>query len=207
MNITPEFMTSRQFKKFKKELGHPAATEMYVNLCCQLEGITRKPKADNGCLGTTDPEEIAFMCNAEQYEDLDDKKLTDALLVSSLMIEESGDYRVISWEENNANLLKNRKNGRKGGRPSSKDSSDVSGVLADDSNALVKAERNDKGTLNSNDKGNLNSNLTELEHNQTKTEQNETITERNVTGGLTQTEPSVNPGLYEEEVDNDDFPW
>ena len=116
---------------------------------------------------------------------------------------------VTSWEENNANLLKCRKNGRKGGRPSSKDSSDVSGVLADDSNALVKTERNEnhKGTLNSNDNVNLNSNLTELHHNQTKTEQNETITERNVTGGLTQTEPSVNPGLYEEEVDNDDFPW
>ena len=121
------------------------------------------------------------MCNAEQYEDLDDKKLTDALLASSLMIEESGDYRVISWEENNANLLKCRKNGRKGGRPSSKDSSDVSGVLADDSNALVKTERNDKGTLNSNDKGNLNSNLTELEHNQTKTEQNETKRNNNGT--------------------------
>ena len=199
MNITPEFMTSRQFKKFKKELGHPAATEMFVNLCCQLEGITRKSKADNGCLGTTDPEEIAFMCNAEQYEDIDDKKLTDALLASSLMIEENGDYRVTSWEENNANLLKNRKNGRKGGRPSFKDSSDASGVFADDSNALVKTERNDKGTLNSN--------VTELEHNQTKTKQNETITERNVTGGLTQTEPSVNPGLYEEEVGDDDFPW
>ncbi|MFL3659315.1 MAG: hypothetical protein ACJ07L_14845 [Opitutales bacterium] len=156
-----------------------------------MEGITRKSKADNGCIGTTDPEEIAFMCNAEQYEDIDDKKLTDALLASSLMIEESGDYRVTSWEENNTNLLKCRKNGRKRGRPSSKDSSDVSGVFSDDSNALMKTERNDKGTLNSNDNGTLNSNLTELEHNQTKTEQNETITERNVTGRLTQTEPTV----------------
>ena len=83
---------------------------------------------------------------------------------------------------------------------SSKDSSDVSGVFADDGNALVKTERNDKGTLNSNDNGTLNSNvtlngnLTELQHNQTKTEQNETITERNVTGGLTQTEPSLSLG-------------
>jgi len=75
---------------------------------------------------------------------------------------------VQSWEEINANLIKNRKNGRKGGRPSSKDPSDVSGAFADDGDALVKTERNDKGTLNSN--------LTELQLNQTTTEQNETIT-------------------------------
>ena len=86
---------------------------MFVNLCCQLEDITRNSKADNGCLGTTDPEEIAFMCNAEQYEDIDDKKLTDALLVSGLMIEQNGDYRAISWEENNANLIKNKRMGGK----------------------------------------------------------------------------------------------
>lgn len=125
MNITPEFRTSREWKKFKRAINHPAAMELYVNMCCELEGITRKTKEGEGYLGTTDVEDIALMCGAEAYDEIDPKTLLDSFLLSGLMVEEKSNYRMISWEIQNANLIKNRKNGRKGGRRSSKnDSSD-----------------------------------------------------------------------------------
>lgn len=120
MNITPEFRTSREWKKFKRAINHPAAMELYVNVCCELEGITRKTKKDEGYLGTTDAEDIALMCGAEDYDDIDPEKLVECLLSSGLMVEEEGKYRMLSWEVQNANLIKNRQNGRKGGRPASK---------------------------------------------------------------------------------------
>ncbi len=185
MNITPEFRTSREWKKFKRAISHPAAMEFYVNVCCELEGITRKTKDDEGFLGTTDAEDIALMCGAEDYEEIEPDRLLAAFLESGLMVQEEGKYRMISWEIQNANLISSRKNGRRGGRPSSK------------------TERNENDNLNSNNNlnsnknlnGNLNSNETITEHNEI--ERNET--ERNVTGGLAHGYPTVNPGFSEED--------
>ena len=93
--------------------------ELYVNMCSELEGITRKTKEDEGYLGTTDVEDIALMCGTEAYNSIDPKNLLASFLSSGLMVEEKSNYRMISWEIQNANLIKNRKNGRKGGRRSS----------------------------------------------------------------------------------------
>lgn len=120
MNITPEFRTSHEWKKFKRAINHPAAMELYVNVCCELEGITRKTKVDKGYLGTTNAEDIALMCGAEVYDEINPDELLEAFLSSGLMDNEEGKYRMVSWETQNVNLIKNRKNGRKGGRPNEK---------------------------------------------------------------------------------------
>ena len=116
MNIVPEFRTSIQWKKFKNALNHPAAMELYVALGCELEGITRKNKKDTGHLGTSDPEDLILMSGADSYKDIEALHLEDALLSSGIMTKEDDGYRIITWEEQNANLISNRKNGRKGGR-------------------------------------------------------------------------------------------
>ena len=134
MNITPEFRTSHGWKKFKRAINHPAAMELYVNVCCELEGITRKTKVDKGYLGTTNAEDIALMCGAEVYDEINPEKLLEAFLSSGLMDKEEGKYRMVSWETQNVNLIKNRKNGRKGGRPNEKAEPIVDGsndILAD----------------------------------------------------------------------------
>lgn len=46
--------------------------------------------------------------------------LVESFLSSGLMVKEESKYRMLSWEVQNANLIKNRQNGRKGGRPASK---------------------------------------------------------------------------------------
>ena len=139
MNITPEFRTSREWKKFKRAINHPAAMELYVNVCCELEGITRKTKVDEGYLGTTEAEDIALMCGAEAYDEISPEELLKCFLLSGLMVEEERNYRMVSWEAQNANLIKNRRNGRKGGRRSSKDNDSV-GAQKSGSKKLVDDE-------------------------------------------------------------------
>ena len=134
MNITPEFRTSHEWKKFKRAINHPAAMELYVNVCCELEGSTRKTKVDKGYLGTTNAEDIALMCGAEVFDEINPDELLEAFLSSGLMDNEEGKYRMVSWETQNVNLIKNRKNGRKGGRPNEKAEPIVDGsneILAD----------------------------------------------------------------------------
>ena len=82
MNITPEFRTSREWKKFKRAINHPAAMELYVNVCCELEGITRKTKVDEGYLGTTEAEDIALMCGAEAYDEISPEELPQSTSAS-----------------------------------------------------------------------------------------------------------------------------
>ena len=107
MNIVPEFRTSIQWKKFKNALNHPAAMELYVALGCELEGITRKNKKDTGHLGTSDPEDLILMSGADSYKDIEALHLEDALLSSGIMTKEDDGYRIITWEEQNANLISN----------------------------------------------------------------------------------------------------
>ena len=116
MNITPEFRTSIEWKKFKRAIGHPAAMEFYVNLACELEGITRKAKCDTGHLGTDDKEDLLIMACADEYEGIEATHLEEALINSGIMTKDEKGYRLLTWEIENANLITNRKNGRKGGR-------------------------------------------------------------------------------------------
>jgi len=186
MNIKPEFRTSREWKKYKRSIGHPAAMEFFVNLGCELEGITRKNKQDTGHLGTDDLDDLVLMAGAEHYEDLEAARLEDSLLSSGLMSKDEDGYRLIIWEEHNANLIANRQNGRKGGRKKN----------STKANSIQNKEINITEGNNIED----NENETELKWKGTKTESN--LSERNITGGLTQEEPTDNPGLSVDEVSN-----
>ena len=144
MNITPEFRTSKEWKKYSKAIGCPAKAMFFlVNIYCEIEGITRKSKIDEAYLGTKDPEDISYMCGADYIDDEDYSKIIQAFLISGLMIEENEDYRMIGWEQQNANLIVIRRNGRKGGRPSNKQKETKLNVMEDNSKG---SEHNNNGT-------------------------------------------------------------
>ncbi|MDA9317494.1 hypothetical protein N9Q19_01685 [Puniceicoccaceae bacterium] len=184
MNIKPSFRTSIEWKKYKRSLNHPAAMEFLVNLGCELEGITGAKNRDTGHLGTNDLEDLVLMAGADQYEGIEAARLGDSLLSSGLMIEDEDGYRLVMWEDHNANLISNRQNGRKGGRK--KNSTKANSIQ-------------NKG-INITEGNNIedNENGTELKWKRTKTEDN--LTEHNLTRGLTQEEPTVNRGLSVDEV-------
>jgi len=184
MNIKPSFRTSIEWKKYKRSLNHPAAMEFLVNLGCELEGITGAKNRDTGHLGTDDLEDLVLMAGADQYEGIEAARLGDSLLSSGLMIEDEDGYRLVMWEDHNANLISNRQNGRKGGRK--KNSTKANSIQ-------------NKG-INITEGNNIedNENETELKWKGTETEDN--LTERNLTRGLTQEEPTVNRGLSVDEV-------
>ena len=176
MNILPEFLTSMEYKKYKQALGHPAALELFVNLGCQLEGITRRNKKDTGHLGIHTPDDLHLMASGDVYSEIEATSLEGSLLTSGLMTKDEDGYRLVSWEEQNANLITSRQNGRKGGR---------------------KKNSTESNPTELNEKKERESNITQ--GNETKgTEPNKTQwneTERNVTGGITQNEPTDNRGF------------
>jgi hypothetical protein len=176
MNITPEFRTSMEWKKYRAALKHPAAMELFVNLGCELEGITRKTKSDTGHLGIDSPDDLALMAGAEVFPELEAARLEDSLLSSGLMTKDEEGYRLISWEVQNANLLSSRRNGKKGGRK--KNSTEGNGTEVTVGNETEVNQT--KETESNKTEGNT-------------TERNRT--ERNVTGGLTQREPQVKCGF------------
>jgi hypothetical protein len=186
MNIKPSFRTSIEWKKYKRSLNHPAAMEFLVNLGCELEGITGAKNRDTGHLGTDDLEDLVLMAGADQYEGIEAARLGDSLLSSGLMIEDEDGYRLVMWEDHNANLISNRQNGRKGGRKKN----------STKANSIQNKEINITEGNNIED----NENGTELKCKGTKTENN--LTERNLTRGLTQEEPTVNRGFSVDEVSN-----
>jgi len=186
MNIKPSFRTSIEWKKYKRSLNHPAAMEFLVNLGCELEGITGAKNRDTGHLGTDDLEDLVLMAGADQYEGIEAARLGDSLLSSGLMIEDEDGYRLVMWEDHNANLISNRQNGRKGGRKKN----------STKANSIQNKEINITEGNNIED----NENETELKWKGTETEDN--LTERNLTRGLTQEEPTVNRGLSVDEVSN-----
>jgi hypothetical protein len=186
MNIKPSFRTSIEWKKYKRSLNHPAAMEFLVNLGCELEGITGAKNRDTGHLGTDDLEDLVLMAGADQYEGIEAARLGDSLLSSGLMIEDEDGYRLVMWEDHNANLISNRQNGRKGGRKKN----------STKANSIQNKEINITEGNNIED----NENETELKWKGTETEDN--LTERNLTRGLTQEEPTDNPGLSVDEVSN-----
>ena len=179
MNIKPSFRTSIEWKKYKRSLNHPAAMEFLVNLGCELEGITGTKNRDTGHLGTDDLEDLVLMAGADQYEGIEAARLGDSLLSSGLMIEDEDGYRLVMWEDHNANLISNRQNGRKGGRKKN----------STKANSIQNKEINITEGNNIED----NENGTELKWKGTKTEDN-------LTRGLTQEEPTVNRGLSVDEV-------
>ena len=186
MNIKPEFRTSKQWKKYKRSLGHPAAMEFLVNLGCELEGITRQKKQDTGHLGTDDLEDLLLMSGADLYDDVEAARLEDSLLTSGLMTNDDGGYRFIFWEEHNTNLISSRQNGRKGGRK--KNENECNSTQPKEEKNIIEDNENEPKYREQNSKVN--------EPN--KTESN--LSERNITGGLTQEEPTVNRGLSCDEV-------
>ena len=180
MNIKPEFRTSKEWKKFKKAIGHPAAMEFFVNIGCELEGTTRASKQDNGFMDTKDPEDFIYLCGAEDY-DIAGDVLIEAFLSSGLMVEEEHRSRIIGWEEQNVNLFNSRRNGRKGGRGNIKTEGNETEPKGNLNN-----NQNHNGNFNSNEnhKGNINETIKATEPN---------VTEHNVTGGLPQAKPGLNP--------------
>ncbi len=188
MNIKPEFRTSKQWKKYKRSLGHPAAMEFLVNLGCELEGITRQKKQDTGHLGTDDLEDLLLMSGADLYDDVEAARLEDSLLTSGLMTSDDGGYRFIFWEEHNTNLISTRQNGRKGGRK--KNENECNSTQPNKEKNIIEDNENEPKYREQDSKVN--------EPN--KTESN--LSERNITGGLTQEEPTVNRGFSVDEVSN-----
>ena len=187
MNIVPEFRTSIQWKKFRNALNHPAAMELYVALGCELEGITRKNKKDTGHLGTSDPEDLILMSGADSYKDIEALHLEDALLSSGIMTKEDDGYRIITWEEQNANLISNRKNGRKGGRKK---------TLTEDKETESNLSEWERNLI----EGNHNKNIIEntvMEPNQ-REHNKHNLTELNITDGITHGKPTGN-GPYSDE--------
>ena len=181
MNIVPEFRTSIEWKKFKNALKHPAAMELYVALGCELEGITRKNKKDTGHLGTSDPEDLILMSGADSYKDIEALHLEDALLSSGIMTKEDDGYRIITWEEQNANLISNRKNGRKGGRKK---------TLTEDKETESNLSEWERNLI----EGNHNKNIIEnnvMEPNQ-REHNKHNLTELNITDGITHGKPTGN---------------
>jgi hypothetical protein len=178
MNITPEFRTSLELKKYKAALQHPAAMELFINLGCELEGITRKTKADTGHLGISDPMDLYLMAGAENFPEIEAARLEDSLLSSGLMSKDDKGYRLVSWEIQNANLFVSRQNGRKGGRKKT--------VTIDNE---TEGNQTEGKKTKDNQTKERESNVTEDNGN----ELNET--ERNVTGGLTQEKPKVKSGF------------
>jgi len=188
MNIKPEFRTSKQWKKYKRSLGHPAAMEFLVNLGCELEGITRQKKQDTGHLGTDDLEDLALMAGVDQYEGIEAARLEDSLLTSGLMTNDDGNYRLIFWEEHNTNLISSRQNGRKGGRK--KNENECNSTQPNEEKNIIEDNENENEPKYREQNSKVNE--------PNKTESN--LSERNITGGLTQEEPTVNRGLSVDEV-------
>jgi hypothetical protein len=152
MNIAPEFRTSIQWKKFRNALKHPSAMEVYVNLCCELEGITRRNKKDTGHLGTDCLEDLYLMSGADEIEGIEAEHLEQSLLASGIMQKDDEGYRLITWEEHNANLISCRRNARKGGRKKASSELKVTEVKVMENelnklNELNVTERNRTGGL------------------------------------------------------------
>ena len=171
-----------EWKKYRAALKHPAAMELFVNLGCELEGITRKTKADTGHLGIDSPDDLVLMAGAEAYPEIEAARLEDSLLSSGLMTKNEEGYRLTSWEVQNANLLTSRRNGKKGGRKK---------------NLTEETESNQT-------EGNLTESNQTKETESNKTEGNTTEgnrTEHSVTGGLTQKEPIGKSGFSGKSVD------
>ena len=82
---------------------------------------------------------MALLCGAEAYDEINPEELLICFLLSGLMIGEEGNNRTVSWETKSANLMKNRRNGRKGGRRSSK-GHDSNGAQKSESKKLVDDE-------------------------------------------------------------------
>ena len=110
MNIRPEFISSKEWRKFERIINDRCAWGLIVNLFFQMERITRDRHDLEAHTYTKSSEDIADMCNAYSYN-VDPDELVDALLKSELMIDEGDDYRVVAWELENSNLIKNRANG------------------------------------------------------------------------------------------------
>lgn len=193
MNILPEFLTSMEYKKYKQALGHPAAVELFVNLGCQIEGITRRNKKDTGHLGIHTPDDLHLMAGADTYPQIEAASLEDSLLSSGLMTKDEDGYRLISWEEQNANLIASRQNGRKGGRKKNSTESNPTELNE------IKNKINEPNLIEGNQTKETEPNKTEV------TERN--VTEHNVTGGLPQGEPWDNRGFRGKSVDevSEDF--
>jgi hypothetical protein len=185
MNILPEFLTSMEYKKYKQALGHPAALELFVNLGCQLEGITRRNKKDTGHLGIHTPDDLHLMASGDVYSEIEATSLEGSLLTSGLMTKDEDGYRLVSWEEQNANLITSRQNGRKGGRKKNSTESNPT--------ELNETKERESNITQGNQTKETEPNKTEV------TERNET--ERNRTGGITQNEPWDNRGFGGKSVD------
>jgi hypothetical protein len=185
MNILPEFLTSMEYKKYKQALGHPAALELFVNLGCQLEGITRRNKKDTGHLGIHTPDDLHLMASGDVYSEIEATSLEGSLLTSGLMTQDEDGYRLVSWEEQNANLITSRQNGRKGGRKKNSTESNPT--------ELNETKERESNITQGNQTKETEPNKTEV------TERNET--ERNRTGGITQNEPWDNRGFGGKSVD------
>jgi hypothetical protein len=185
MNILPEFLTSIEYKEYRKALDHPAAVELFVNLGCQLEGITRRNKKDTGHLGIHTPDKLHLMSGADAYPEIEAAILEDSLLTSGLMAQDEDGYRLVSWEEQNANLITSRQNGRKGGRKKNSTESNLT--------ELNETKERESNITQGNQTKETEPNKTEV------TERNET--ERNRTGGITQNEPWDNRGFGGKSVD------
>jgi hypothetical protein len=185
MNILPEFLTSIEYKEYRKALDHPAAVELFVNLGCQLEGITRRNKKDTGHLGIHTPDKLHLMSGADAYPEIEAAILEDSLLTSGLMTQDEDGYRLVSWEEQNANLITSRQNGRKGGRKKNSTESNPT--------ELNETKERESNITQGNQTKETEPNKTEV------TERNET--ERNRTGGITQNEPWDNRGFGGKSVD------
>jgi hypothetical protein len=152
-----------------------------VNLGCQLEGITRRNKKDTGHLGIHTPDKLHLMSGADAYPEIEAAIL---LLTSGLMTQDEDGYRLVSWEEQNANLITSRQNGRKGGRKKNSTESNPT--------ELNETKERESNITQGNQTKETEPNKTEV------TERKET--EQNRTGGITQEEPKVNRGLTVDEV-------
>jgi hypothetical protein len=181
MNITPEFRTSKEWKKYKRALKHPAAMEFYINLGCELEGITRKSKTSEGRLETADLDDLVIMAGADEYSDIEPQTLETALIDSGIMVKDDEGYRMLSWERENAKLISCRRNGSKGGKkpkgiePNQTDERNQTQQHETEPNVINQTERNG--------------------------------TERNGTGGIPHGEPTGNPRLETSDVTDEEVPF
>lgn len=103
MNIQPQFLTSPEYRRFKKRIG-PAAMEYLVTIgirCQQVRDVK---------LPVDTVEDLELILN------LDDggQEVLDALISSGLIDPEGGSYRCVFFEDMNKQLLSNWNNGKFG---------------------------------------------------------------------------------------------
>lgn len=100
MNIQPQFLTSPEYRRFKKRIGAVAMEYLVtIGIRCQQVRDVKLP--------VDTVEDLELILNIDDGG----QEVLDALIASGLIDPEGGSYRCVFFEEMNKQLLSNWRNG------------------------------------------------------------------------------------------------